>query len=128
MSKQFYFKQFSLVNKVEWSQLLLCITNNSIKHQSFIYTQLNVKIVQFSISRQFKCKNSSISAETQSMYSTAPADWARVGRVLVFCRDAVGVFYSPSRLGPHWVSFSLLQRCSRCIVQPQPTRPALGEF
>ena len=27
--KQFYFKQFSLVNKIEWFQVLVCITNNS---------------------------------------------------------------------------------------------------
>ena len=48
----------SLVNKVKWFQVLLCITNNLIKHQSFIYTQLNVKavlfqIIQFRISTQF---------------------------------------------------------------------------
>ena len=52
------FKLFSLVNKGKWFQVLLWITSNSIKHQSFIYTQLNVKIVlfqtiQFSISIQF---------------------------------------------------------------------------
>ena len=41
--KQFYFKLFSQVNKVKWFQVLLCITNNSIKHQSFIYTHLNQK-------------------------------------------------------------------------------------
>ena len=40
-------------------QVLLCITNNSNKHQSFVYTQLNHKIVlfqtiQFSLSTQFK--------------------------------------------------------------------------
>ena len=59
--KHFYFKLFSLVNKVKWFQLLLCITNNSNKHQSFIYTQLNIKTVQFSISTQFKYQISSIS-------------------------------------------------------------------
>ena len=32
---------FAWVNKVKWFQLLLCITNNSIKHQSFVFTQLN---------------------------------------------------------------------------------------
>ena len=37
---------------------MLCITNNSIKHQSFIYTQLNVKTalfqtIQLNISTQF---------------------------------------------------------------------------
>ena len=39
--------------------LLLCITNNSIKHPAFVYTLLNVKADlfktnQFSISTQFK--------------------------------------------------------------------------
>ena len=46
-NEQFYFKQSSLDNKVKLFQILLCITNNSIKHQSFIYKQLNVKTVQF---------------------------------------------------------------------------------
>ena len=36
-----------LLQTVKWFQLLLCITNNSIKHQSFVYTQLNVKTVLF---------------------------------------------------------------------------------
>ena len=35
------------VNKVKWCQVLLFITNNSIKHQSFVYTQLNVQTVLF---------------------------------------------------------------------------------
>ena len=36
------------------------------------------------------------SAEMQSVYFTAPADWATlVEGLLLFCRDAVGVFYSP---------------------------------
>ena len=40
---------------------MLCITNHSIKHQSFVYRQLNVKIVlfqtiQFRINPQFKCQ------------------------------------------------------------------------
>ena len=53
--KHFYFKLFSLVNKVKWFQVLLYIMNNSIKYQLFIYTQLNVKTVQFSISMLFEC-------------------------------------------------------------------------
>ena len=44
-----------------WFQLLLCITDNSIKHQSFVYTQLNdqtvlFQTIQFIISIQFKCQ------------------------------------------------------------------------
>ena len=46
MIKQFYFKQFNLT-QVEGLQVLLCITNNSIKYQSFIYTQLNDQTVLF---------------------------------------------------------------------------------
>ena len=78
MKNQFYFKQFSLAkvhsvlfthssisnnsvlhfNKIKWFQVMQYITNNSIKHQSFVYIQLNVKLVlfqaiQFSISTQF---------------------------------------------------------------------------
>ena len=51
--------------------------------------------------------------------------------VLPLCRDAVGVFYSPSRLGwdglvsypRHSLEGGLTpwQRCSRSILQPQPT-------
>ena len=49
MIKQFYLQQFNLVgvNQVKWFQLLLCITKNSIKHRSFIYTQLNDQTVLF---------------------------------------------------------------------------------
>ena len=48
-------------SKVKWFQVLLFITNNLIKPQLFIYTQLNVKTVvfqtiQFSRSTQFKCQ------------------------------------------------------------------------
>ena len=61
MSNKFYFKLFGLFNKVKWFQVLLCITNNSIKYLSFIYTQLNVKtvlfqMILFSISTQFNSK------------------------------------------------------------------------
>ena len=43
---------------VKWFQVLLCITNNSMKHPSFVYTQLNNQTVifltiQFSISHLF---------------------------------------------------------------------------
>ena len=52
------------VNKVKLFQVLLCITNSSIKHQSFVYTQLNdqtvlFQTIQFSMSfvcTQFKCQ------------------------------------------------------------------------
>ena len=34
-------------NKVKWFQVLLYISNNSIRHQSFVYTQLNDQTVLF---------------------------------------------------------------------------------
>ena len=49
MIKHFYLQQFNLayVNKVKGFHELLCITNNSIKHQSFVSTQLNDQTVLF---------------------------------------------------------------------------------
>ena len=138
---------------------MLCITNNSIKHQSFIYTLLNLKAVlfltiQFSISTLFSSiwpidrilSDATIPApngpasdgkkgvlripQRSSITGTSPSDClvpypglscgghtlyryavgvfyspSRLGHgtlireVLSFCRDAVGVFYSPSRPG-----------------------------
>ena len=123
------------------------------------------------------------SGEKQSVYSTAPADWATrtlvgrgltplerssqcilqpqptgppghsLGGVLPLWREAVSVFYSPSRLGHQdtrweesypsgekqsvystapadWATRTLvgrgltpLERSSQCILQPQPTGP-----
>ena len=58
--KQFYLKRFdlALVNKVRFIQVLLFNTNYSIKHQSFVYTQLNdqtilFQAIQFSIIHLF---------------------------------------------------------------------------
>ena len=67
-------------------------------------------------------RESYTSAEMQSMYSTAPADWSTlVAGVLHLCRDAVNVFYSSSRLvHTRCVSLTPMKRCSRCILQLQP--------
>ena len=55
-----FLKEFNIIclHTVKWFQVLLCITNNSFKLQSFVYTQLNDKTVlfltiQFSISHLF---------------------------------------------------------------------------
>ena len=47
-----------LLHTVKGFQVLLCITNNSIKHLSFVYTQLNdqtvlFQTIRFSISHLF---------------------------------------------------------------------------
>ena len=48
MSKMFYSEQFSLVYfKFKWFKVLLGITNNSIKYQLFIDTQIDDKTVLF---------------------------------------------------------------------------------
>ena len=84
------------------------------------------------------------------MYSIPQPTGPFIREVLPLCRDAVGVFYSPSQLGHsleesnpsaemqsmysiaptdwaiHWKSFTPLQRCSRCILQPQPTGPFIS--
>ena len=66
MSKQLYLKLFSVVNKIKWFQVLLCITSNSIKRQSYTNKELNGKTIifqtiQFTIITQFKWQNSFIS-------------------------------------------------------------------
>ena len=49
MIKKFYFQQFNLakVNKGRWFKVLLCISNNLIKLQSFVCIQLNDQAVLF---------------------------------------------------------------------------------
>ena len=47
-----------LLHTAKWFQVFLCIPNNSIKHQTFVYTQLNDQtvlflMIQFSISHFF---------------------------------------------------------------------------
>ena len=56
------------------------------------------------------------------------ADWATHWRSLTLSRDAVGVFYSLSRLDHRTFEDGLtpLQRSSRCILHPQPTGPLFG--
>ena len=70
------------------------------------------------------------SAEMQSVYSTAPTNKAThyvcVWEAVTLCRDAVGVFCSPSRLS-HLLRGGLtpVQRCSQRILQAQPTWPLI---
>ena len=169
-------------------QVLICITNNSIKHQSSIYTQLNIKTVlfqtiQLSISTQFSsimtidrnlsgattpgqrrtksyCHKGELhippklphqwnlnirllsiisrirvgggrsypSVKMQSVYSTAPADRARGHSLRESCPFAVlqSVSSTAQSTGPQktrWWSHTPQQRCSRCILQHQPTGP-----
>ena len=45
--EQFYLQLFFSLHTVKWFQVLLCMTYNSIKYQSFVYTQLNNETVLF---------------------------------------------------------------------------------
>ena len=120
MIKTFYFEPFNLaIVKVKWFQVLLCITSDSIKHQSFVYTQLNYQIVlfltiQFSmsfVSELFKCQIvlfdplrgpfqvPSLQARVMAMkvYSTfpkAPALFSVISRALA----AGGEFYPSAEM------------------------------
>ena len=62
--------QLILFHTVKWFQVLLCITNNSYKHQSFVYTQLNDQTIlfltiQFSVSDLF-----ALSLDVKQFYLT----------------------------------------------------------
>ena len=62
----------------------------------------------FNVISKTLVEGSCLWAETLSVYSTIPVDWAemvshhiqdaRCGMVVIFCRDAADTFYSPSRL------------------------------
>ena len=130
--KQFYFKLFSLVNKVKWFQVLLCITNNSIKHQSFIYAELNAKTVLFQIIQFCISSPSSFIWPTDRTLSSATtpgqsAPWNDgYKEVLRILQSSSISEASPSDClesyqNTRWGSLTQLQRCSRCILQPLST-------
>ena len=129
------------LHSVKLFQVLLSIANNLIKHQLFVYTQLNDWIVpfqtiQFSISYLFalslnvKSINRTLSGTTTLGQSGPGSDgnkgildnpqsfniyWKLVIRLFsVIFRTLVGGGFTP------------LQRCCWCILQPQLTR--LEEF
>ena len=127
------------INNVTYFQVLLCITNKSIKNHTFFYTQLNdqrvlFQTIQFNISTQFKCQavlfdpligpyqvlsiwakvNLGVMALKRIPHSSMLHHyWSTTFRlfciipghsleeILPLCRDAVGVFWSPSQLD-HW--------------------------
>ena len=138
-----YSTLFILFHTVKSLQVLLCISNNSIKHQSFVYSQVNYQTflliaVQFSITNFFTVLMSNSSSRPVDRIlsgSTTPSQSGPesnsnekvlyfpqslnirffnrisstlVGWVLPFCRDAISVFYSPSRLS--WRCLELVRR------------------
>ena len=177
MIKHLYFKQFNSAEvKIKWFQELLCITNNAIKHQSFVYIQLNDETVlfqttQFIIKHIFvlnlnvkytvKMSNSSIWPIDRTLSGvTTPYTWewcqrrgtlhfrklhhywsltirlfSVISRTLVvgsvtLCRDAVGVFCSPSWLGQimskiKYSNFNSLWYRKSCLLEINQLRVQL---
>ena len=75
------------------------------------------------------------SAEVESVHFTAPAYWASC--LVSYPGHSLGESYpsavmqsvystAPANWATHWRSFTPLQSCSRCILQPQTTRPLVG--
>ena len=67
------------------------------------------------------------SGAMQSVYAATPAYWISRWGVLPLWSDAVGVCCNPSLLDLSLRSLTPLKRCSRCILQLQPTGPLVGE-
>ena len=122
---------------------MLCISNNSIKHQSFVYTQLNDQTVlfqtnQFSISHLFglilKCQTVLFDVYI-GPYQELPL-WGQSGHG---SNGNEGVLCIPQSCSITWASaldclvsylghsfggggcLTPVNRCSRCMLQPQPT-------
>ena len=98
---------------VKWFQVFLCITSNSIKHKSFVYTQLNGPTVLFD--------------PFIGLYQVL-SQWVRVDLGAMEMKRRC-IFPKALRLEPHhqivkchiqdtlWGSIIPLQRCIQCILQ-----------
>ena len=112
-------------------QVLQCITNNSIKHQSFIYSQLNVKTVlfqtlQFSISIKLSstCPIDRTQSAATTLSQSEPGSNGNEGVLCIpQCSSIMGaslsdclVSYTGHSSGESYPQ----QRYSQCILKPQP--------
>ena len=121
--------------------MLLCITNNSIKHQSFVYTWLNNQIlrfitIQFSISHLFalsfnvKQCNLTHRLDPISCYLSKPG-WTREWwhwrcilhslKLQNYWGLPIRFFNVVSRILVRSRDLRPLKSCIRCILQPQLT-------
>ena len=129
------------MHKVKCFLVLLCITNNSVKHQSFVYTQLNVPRVLFlkiwfNISHLFvqnlKRQNNSIlpiyrtlpGATTPGQSGPGSNDHEEVFHILLNSKAGTSpsdslMLYPGQLLGDG--GFDPLQGCSWCILQSKLT-------
>ena len=106
---------------------MLRITNNSVKHQSFVYTQLNDQTVPFhhyhvmlvarislTLSRHFSLSfiTSGRSSGLHPISSHSRCTYVQAG-CSAFARPYVGVHRSTSLM----ISSLLLQQCPACLVR-----------
>ena len=132
-----------LLHTVKWFQILLCITNNSNKHQSFVCTLLNdqavlFQTIQFSISHLF-----AHSFNVKQFYLThwldpiwcyhSRPEWTwewwewrntphspKLQHYLILTIRLFSVI-SGTLVGGDEGGLTRLQRCSQCFLQPQST-------
>ena len=120
--------------------MLLYITRNSIKHQSFVYTQLNVKnvrfqTIQFSIVTLYKCETVLFDPLIE-LYQVIP-QWVIVDLGAMAMKGYSTFLKGQELLKPHQLdclvsyiqdthlgSLTPLQRCSWYILQPKKTGPS----
>ena len=95
MIKQFSFLQFILV-KDKLFQVLLCITNYSIRHQSFVYIQVNERSF---VCIQFKCQTVLFDAYIES-YQVLPLQ-ARLNLREIVMKEYSTFLIPPALLEPH---------------------------
>ena len=106
-------KYQTFVYTVKWSRS--CIFNYSIQHKSFVCTQFKYQTVLFDL-----WWDPIRSYHSEPEWTWERCQWSFTPHSLLY-RDAVVVFYSPSRLGHQyyrWWALNPLQRCSRCILHP----------
>ena len=127
------------MHTVKWFQVLPCITNNSFKYESYVYTQLNVKTVLFQTlqiimspffilnlnTKQFYLTHRIISGATIPDQSGPGSDGYE--GILRFSQSSSITGASPSNCLMSYLEYSWsrgctpLQRCSWRILQPQPS-------
>ena len=105
----------SLVNNIKWFQGLLRITNNSMKHQPFVYTQLNHKTLLFpaiQFSMPFVCLKFYLTYHLLPL--RGPSEPESNGKEGVHRRLQYIIYRT-------FIGGILQQRCSWCILPSEET-------
>ena len=117
---------------------MLCTKKNSIRHHSFVCTQLHdrkglFQIIQFRISTHFKCQTVLFDLLIGSYQMLPLRHRLNLGAIAI--KRYFSFLKEPALQEPHhqivlshnrtlgWRSLAQLQRCSRCIPQHQPSGP-----